>query len=384
MPTIEFYNNEENAKTGKCINCGNTNILVWPVNYYKENEADFAIQLYCKKCWVKYTQSCEICDEVFAFDHLYNINHTKYCGSCMRERFVRCYSCHTFIHKSENNYIITPDRIQRESLNSDYNWVICNDCYHNGRWLIHDYSFEPPFTFYKTEKDKKTNLYYGIELEVEAPQNKTDIILRLPDFIYVKADCSIENGFELVTHPATYNWLKENKNVWDSILTNILNDCYSFNTPTCDIHIHLSKNAFNRFHLYKFMNFIYRNPKFSNTIGQKTRTNSNPSRFKQMFKEDNKQLIRKAKELTNYHEDRYVGINLARKDTIEIRIFKGTLNPKLFWKNIEFVEALYNFSLLTSFKEMKVKLFKEFVKCKYKEYPNLSAFLYGEKVCKQL
>jgi len=376
MPTAEFYNNEENAKTGKCINCGNTNILVWPVNYNEEDEVHFATQLYCKECCVKYTQSCEICDEVFAFDRFYNINHTKYCGSCMRERFVRCYYCHTFIHKSENNYVTLPDRIQRESLNSDYNWVICNNCYHNGRWLIHDYSFEPPFTFYKTEKDKKTNLYYGIELEVEAPQNKTDIILGLPDFIYVKADSSIEDGFELVTHPMTYNWLITNKNEWYNILNLLVKyNCKSETTQTCGMHIHMSLAAFGSYHLTKFMEFINSNKEFTKFISQR-----DIRRLSQWAKLDNKKSVRiKARDRREYN-DRHSAVTIARDTTAEVRIFQGTLILDEFYKNIQFCDAVYNFTQNISVNDLSISNFQHYINCTQNKYSYLYKFMKNDKV----
>jgi hypothetical protein len=36
----------------------------------------------------------------------------------------------------------------------------------------------------------------------------------LPNFCYAKSDSSIACGFEIVSHPCTFRWLRENADKW--------------------------------------------------------------------------------------------------------------------------------------------------------------------------
>jgi hypothetical protein len=63
--------------------------------------------------------------------------------------------------------------------------------------------------------------------------------------------------------------------------------------------------------------------------------------------------------------------------TIEMRIFKSTLDPSLLGKNIEFAHALYYFTKLYGIKRMHPKYFRRFVKQRESKYSNLQKFLEG-------
>ena len=64
--------------------------------------------------------------------------------------------------------------------------------------------------------------------------------------------------------------------------------------------------------------------------------------FKKVIDNDSS-LIYKAKKKDG-NSERYVAINLKNSQTIEIRIFRGTLNFNSFMKNIEFAHALFMYT----------------------------------------
>ena len=259
------------------------------------------------------------------------------------------------------------------------NVYLCDNCYRDGNHLIHDYTYEPELTFYETIKDKRTELFYGIELEVEVLQDFMipDVIDRLPDFTYVKRDSSIERGFEIVTHPATYSWLLEHIDDWNNILDIRNYGCRSYNTTTCGMHIHMSKAAFGRHHLYKYLYFMY-NPVNKTAITQISQREDCSLNRWSGFNNDLRMI--KAKAFSRGEVgDRHTAVGLGRMNTVELRIFRGTLNPVGFWKNIEFAHALYNFTKDNGLKSMIWIMFIEYVKTNKRDYPNLNKFLFSEQ-----
>jgi len=254
---------------------------------------------------------------------------------------------------------------------------ICVACCESEEYLIKPYNYNPEFKFYKTKVDKRNLLYFGIELEVEScNSNKKDMIKSLPDFVYVKSDSSINNGFEIVSHPMTYRWLNKYADKWNRILTNLRKKGYrSYDTTTCGMHIHLSKAAFSNFHLYKFMKMFYDNRNFVLNISQ--RAAGTLSQWASVS-DSEKNIIYKAKNKAKGYEDRHTAINLERDNSVEIRIFRGTLCLPSFWKNIEFAKAMYDFSRDSSLELINEVGFRDFVRFRRKEFFNLHDFLWSK------
>jgi hypothetical protein len=139
------------------------------------------------------------------------------------------------------------------------------------------------------------------------------------------------------------------------------------------MHIHISKNAFSTIHLYKFLQFFTANPKFIFTISQRKNTNE-LRQWAALDSCDDESVIYKAKYKMGGPE-RHVAVNVSNPTTVEVRVFKGTLNPMSFWKNIEFCEALLHFTNQCSIADLTVEKFTAFVTYNRKKYGNLCNFL---------
>ena len=88
--------------------------------------------------------------------------------------------------------------------------VICEECYSNrvDDDYINDYSYKPEPIFYG-----ENNRYYGIELEVDKGGKYGDYAKMILDVanihdehIYIKSDSSLDDGFEIVSHPMTLEY----------------------------------------------------------------------------------------------------------------------------------------------------------------------------------
>lgn len=318
------------------------------------------------------TACCSNCGVEAHMNSLYPVANRSItawvCSTCIHhsENIWECYSCHTEFPRSVNRHWVVFDSNEEP---------ICPDCTESNRGFVLSYNYNPKFRYYKTDRDKHELLYFGIELEVEScGHSKKEAIKSLPEFVYPKSDSSIRDGFEIVSHPMTYNWLQDNCDEWNKILDLRKKGWRSYNTETCGMHIHLSKEAFNTYHLFKFMKMFYNNIDFVIRFSQR---NTNNLQHWATTTDKERNIIYKAKYKNMYGgENRHTAVNLGRENTVEVRIFRGTLCPPSFWKNIEFTKALYDFSRDYSVKDMNEIKFRSFIRFKRKLYPNLCGFVW--------
>jgi len=355
----------------ECDDCGKA-ILI---DYAESYDSIY----YCNECFEVKFDRCYDCRETYPSGELVrsHITNEVYCRNCFEEIFIFCYGCECEVFSHDAYY------------NEHDGNYYCENCYSECCEIdsVYHYDYRPDsFTYYRSKNESKNNnqsknLYYGIELEVENESNvdMADVVDNLPEFVYAKQDGSLTYGFEIVSNPTTYQWLKENTAQWLRILDIRKKGFRSYNTNTCGIHIHLSKNYFSSLHLYKFLTVFYKpeNAKFILRISQ--RVKSNFDRWATLCERPNdKNIYYKAKNKTGNLE-RYSAINLQNPHTIEIRIFRGTLNPRSFWKNIEFLQAIIDFTKITSLNEIDEPHFLTFVYNRKQEYINLHNWLWDKK-----
>lgn len=256
-----------------------------------------------------------------------------------------------------------------EELSVPYDWsgeyldvVECSYCRRESfDGLIHDWSYVPPLTFRDVQGDDVITTsrampgvpYLGMELEMENAEHLAEDILDSfnPDAIWLKRDGSIgDDGVELVTHPATFEWYAT-RFPFDALKSLSARGACSYTAGTCGIHIHVSSDAFSEAHLFKFLSFHYDNPVICQTIGQR---GSADYCSWSGWMETRPNLVKFAKkDPYSRPSHRYVAVNLTEEATIELRYFKGNLNPDRVRKNLEWVDAVYRYTKQLSSKEVK-------------------------------
>jgi len=312
-----------------------------------------------------YRFQCQQCGRYFFKNSMARIVNKKYqlmCKSCAHERgFVKCNRCGGYTSGSCPCGHKKYDRPTVET----YNW--------NTDWK--------PF------KEKTDAYLFGIEIEVELTGHnidETDKLYQKPWVVY-KWDGSISDrgngGFEIVTMPLGWEWMHNNSEELDELFKLAKMGLKSKLTNTCGMHVHINKDIFTTFHLYKFYQFHYLNPKLLHYMSgrswdnmQKWATiNISPKRIK-----------KDAKTKTCNH--RHSAVNLKNPDTVEVRIFRGTLSSEPFWRNIEFVKAVCDYTRYAHHNSLNnIELFKDYVRKNSKEFPHLDEFLNdkikGEILC---
>lgn len=311
----------------------------------------------CETCYNSLYNTCENCSAVFENADIISPYGTAYCIDCFNSLFVECASCGEILGR---DYACYTD-----------SGCYCETCCPDDNAELHDYLYTPDYIFYGKTSE---NLYFGIELEIEnnGDSDYLSDINETSQILYAKSDGSLDNGVEIVSHPNTFDYFNETFNtVWNPILNSKNHGYRSYNTTTCGIHIHISKKAFSTLHLYKFMKFFYNNDKFIQIISQ--RDNGRMDRWaSNSATGDN--IIEKAKNKKG-NENRYSAINLQPRNTVEIRIFRGTLEAESFRKNIEFLHALYYFTKISGMSKLHMDLFIRYIENNKKQYSNLYRFI---------
>lgn len=352
--------------------------------------------LVCESCFDGHWCSCEDCGEVIRKEDAQEVNGASMCESCaeeyhvcedcgrsfrehdgewldrydifvcdtcIRRFYTRCDDCGTVTRDGEIVRAYSGRNICEACFSDDY--YICDDCGNavhagdtirrNGRAYcpdcapdeeseeVNSYSYKPTPVCRKCKPEQARDLcYLGVELEMECTDGVGQVIDALAPYRndgsgevwYYKSDGSLsDDGVELVTHPATlaYHALEIN---WKGALEAAAKSgARSHDTDTCGLHVHVSRAPFPQAALIKLAAFVHAHPQ---ELGKLARRRS--SRWASYDGSP-----RGAKGKVTYPSDRYVAINFCNRDTVELRIFKGTLKPATFKATIELAHALPHF-----------------------------------------
>ncbi len=294
--------------------------------------------------------SCHMCREPMLVDDAHNSPDDDYlCSDCYHNHVTACCDCGTEQWCDDNNF------------NEDGQ---CEDCAPSS--LISNYSDKSANHMRSETKDR---LRFGIELEVEGctsdEQAAEYVRTLLPDnYCTLKHDGSLgEAGVEIVTRPDS---VAVHKRMWSAFFADSPGKALtSWSNGRCGMHIHVSRAALSDLQVGKMLCFLNEPdavPFISKIAGRA------PCDWCKVHKKKISDL---------HHEcDRYTALNVTGSRTVEVRIFKGTLAERGFMKNLEFVQALVEFTSPASRSIAEATSHRAF--CAWlprKSYPHLFQFL---------
>lgn len=304
----------------------------------------------CNECFDEYVSNnggrdefvaCCQCDNWDNENNMYGHDGNMYCESCEENYWRWCDECDEGYH--------IDDRYEHDHDYED------DDNYSNS--CIHNYSYKPNPVFFGTDK-----FHLGFELEVESQGGTSRYDgaemtqQALGAHAYMKEDGSLEDGFEIVTHPHT---LAIYQKEFDWSFTKSLRSkgfrSWNANGNNCGIHVHVSRSGFGEVgdrnpitgrityalplekrilarqaHELRFIKLIYDNQR------QVERIAGRSTHFASF--NDKGKLVSKVKH--NIQEDgHYSAVNTSNPDTLEVRVFKGSLKPERVLSALEFVHA---------------------------------------------
>ena len=227
-----------------------------------------------------------------------------------------------------------------------YGYPYCESCYQQLRRRgIHSYDYKPLPIFYGVGPR-----YFGVELEIDGAgeyDSNADKILAIGNHdeprVYCKHDGSLDEGFEIVSHPATLD-SHMHSFPWAQMMNAAVSMGYrSHQATTCGLHVHISRDAFGRTEqaqeaaIARLLFFVEKH--WNELLKFSRRTNRQLERWaaRYGYKDTPKEMMDHAK---SYHYGRYTCVNLTNTETVEIRIFRGTLKYNTFIATLQLVNRL--------------------------------------------
>ena len=266
----------------------------------------------------------------------------------------------------------------RHSFNTNRNTTYTNTCSACG---IHEYGYKPEPVFLTGDPNK--DIMLGIELETDrftgdVTPNRLARFLHqaFGDRVYCKSDGSLDHGVEIVSHPAPLRYHMR-KFGWADIL-GIADECgaHSHDAGTCGLHVHVGRAALGntddardlciaklllvmeRFATNEIMAFSRRGGE--NHYCKNVRIGIEPG--------DRRDKILEKSKRTDASFDRYTALNLCNANTIEFRIFRGTLNPLTFAATLQLVDTMVRYCKTHTLQQVMSCTFGDIVAtCKYPE-----------------
>jgi hypothetical protein len=298
------------------------------------------MQMWCANCTGSYAHWCDDCDNYFT-GYTYGAEDTSmtFCERCFESSCSYCEPCDSYY----------------------YDGCTYNHDEEDDTRLIHDYSYRPDPIFHSGE-DEQTRLYFGIEIETEVrggnyPErtNAAEYAQLLEDkqLAYLKSDGSLECGFEIVTHPMSHHYfMKENDLMWE-VISKLKQDynMISWGTKTCGLHIHISRNGFSGgSHQHRFLQLVYGNKDFYEVLAG--RSSSHWAKFDDVVDQETGKKSFKNK-FDRHGSDRYSAVNTNNRNTLEMRIFRGSLNPRFIKSAIDLAHASVEYTRVMSVQQVR-------------------------------
>jgi len=277
----------------------------------------------------------------------------------------------------------------------------CESCYNNLRYdsdqsdseWIRDHDFKPTPYFHMDNGRRSHNqpyvaghpqIAFGLEIETEStgvwePEDGAEFITNeCNGLVYCKSDGSLDHGFEIVTHPMSYKYAHDADFLWSSLNHLRKKGFKAWQTSTCGLHIHISRNAFlNDGHKQKFFYFMFgsanknaRDCSHIASIKKFAGRDTHWSKFdREAFlgecpvgRDDDGTYIFGAPTLgdiakgytvnkktgermpTSGAADRYLAVNRNPRHTFELRFFRPSLRPATALACIEFTQCVFDYT----------------------------------------
>lgn len=277
---------------------------------------------------------CDACGAKLIGKRTYTYKGKKYCSSCWENLFIRCSRCGESFLKEDA--LITQDR-----------HFLCNECakYH---FITSYHSLYPIVKFFGNGENSP---FIGIELEVDCGGNNDKFAKLVAEtmnnpgevFVYCSNDSSLQKGFEIISQPATLEYHCSVKNKYIKLFNSLKqNGFLSHDTSTCGLHVHFNRDFFgvDRYEQEKCIErLIYIFEKFWKEIVVFSRRNKYKiDSYAKKISSPTTEYIKQYNKRKDHH-GHYYAVNITNDNTIEIRIFRGTLNINTFIATLQFVNS---------------------------------------------
>ena len=308
--------------------------------------------LLCDDCAEEHTVSCDHCGETIWRNDAVCDDSTTLCQCCYDEHYRRCENCGRIIHDDDALWY--------------HDEPYCSSCYDRIEVDIEEYSYKPDPIFYG-----EGTRFFGVELEVDCGGKDDENAGRIKgeancrcERIYIKSDGSLDDGFEIVSHPMSliYHF---NEMPWEDVLSEAVRLGYrSHQTSTCGLHVHVNRDAFGENHdeqekvIEKILFFVELH--WAELFIFSRRSEYTMSRWaaRYGYEKTGKQILDKAKK---NGAGRYAAVNLCPYSTIEFRLFRGTLKLNTLYATLQLVNKICDVAMTMTEAEIENQSWSDFV-----------------------
>lgn len=331
---------------------------------YFENDSDFECvrvhfwrnvwEDWCPDCVNNHAERCSSCDELFSSDYIYHRpvwggGRVTLCDSCLDNYYRTCHNCGCTVSEEDavwsgGNYYC-PDHVPSENVHS----------YHHTEYDL-TYWLNVGLGKYRSEltSDERKTLFLGVELETDDNDSRdalADDIMReySDEYVECKRDGSLgPQGLEIVSMPMTPK-VQLTMGMWERITEIVKNHGgKSHEAGTCGLHVHLSRDYFHgKDPVYRLDRLFHRFERELLRFSRRTRDQLEWCEFDDGLAEElvecpcveDRKAIWSDKK-NNRYRARYQAVNDTNWDTVEIRLWRGTLNVETLRATIELTTAL--------------------------------------------
>lgn len=270
--------------------------------------------------------------------------------------------------------------------------------------MIHNYSYKPePEIGYKNDRESREHLTFGVELECEPRNDGGNVRMdayALSDRIdvipgsrtYCKSDGSLSNGVEIVSHPGT---LAHHMYVmhWRQIQRTCEKAGFrSHDAANSGLHVHVGRTQLGSTDAERddvtrkvqvlFALYAAELTRFSrrrrSCLEQWAPINSlgvTPDNIRHV--PSGAQLARwaaaRVPAYRSNHNDRYTAVNVTNLNTVEIRIFRGTLKRDTLIAAIQLVSNVFEYAMAHDWADIPASTWAGVAA--YKPYKELTDYL---------
>lgn len=356
---LQEIDDTDEIPTQTCDQCGH--------NYPEDDLIEVGDQSMCRDCADECAFLCDHCGDMAHIDDAVRVGEDLLCEDCANDHTSICSQCGDRIY-DEDVYYVDDEVVCGHCLDHSYDIRQCAACgeshFENNMDYddedeeyyctgcapdrdLHSYHCGIPLHFYGEGK-----YHMGVELEVDSPNGCGDragsaqeIIGIMDGHVYCEKDSSLDCGFEIITHPHTYEELLALP--WERTLSALVADGWrGHDVNTAGLHVHIGRNCFDdEDAITRFCTFFENNWAFVKAFSR--RTDRQLADYAARYFEDDdddcghmKYSASEVKAKTEESRDRYRAVNLTNDSTIEVRVFRSTLKYSSFMAALELVHLL--------------------------------------------
>lgn len=310
----------------------------------------------CDSCLCNNYSYCDNCGEYRPNDevqevYVHNRGYRNICEGCLGDDYVQCNNC--------GDWVLTEDAYQ-----DDWGDWYCRDCCPSNGSGIQDYHYtdDPAYDMpYLGEENRYGKLLMGWELEVEKnggwrhsdrPNEIANNVREKlgQDYCVICHDGSLDDGFEIISCPANLDHHLKTLKIKETLQYLNDNGFISHSSGNCGLHVHMDRVFFGGLSKEdvegRFFIILRNNLEWIKLFSRRfhygyCKINGYDNNFsgegdslgKISYPPDKVWLNSKKQ------NERHMALNFYPSDTIEIRIFRGTLKYETFIATLQFCDV---------------------------------------------